>query len=194
MHLIMYGAEGSGKGTQAQMLGAKLNLPLYTSGDLVRETAQSDAGSLGDACREALTKGIYVSDDFMFQLWQRKLESDEAKKGFILDGFPRNAKQAKFLMEEMKKSGYGLDKVIHLHISDEESIKRLALRNRKLFPGSTESHDSPDRVAKRLSIYRSQEKELLNFFAGFHLVVTVNAQQTREVVFADIVRSLSLPE
>jgi adenylate kinase len=192
MHLIIYGAEGSGKGTQAQLLGQKLSLPVYTSGDLVRESAQNDTGPLGDACRTALSSGTYVSNEHMFSLWEKRLESDQAKNGFLLDGFPRNATQAQFLMEVVKKSGYSIDKVIHLHISDDESIKRLSLRNRKLFTGSDESHDSPDRVKKRLAQYRAQEKELLDFFSAQNLVVTVNAAQAREQVFADTVQALHL--
>jgi adenylate kinase len=192
MHLIIYGAEGSGKGTQAAMIGEKLNLPIYTSGDLVRNAAQNDKGPLGQACRDALSQGVYVQNKEMFELWSNLLSTPQAKKGFILDGFPRNKGQAQFLMEEIKKSGYSIDKVIHLEISDEESVKRLALRNRKLFTGSEESHDSPDRVKKRLSIYRAMEKELLDYFGKQKIVVTVNAVQEREKVCADILTSVQV--
>src|SRR3989344_4114329 len=107
MHLIVYGPEGSGKGTQSKLLSEKLNLPVITSGDLVREKAKENS-TLGKICLKALSEGQYVADDVMFKLWKEKLSDDKAKKGFILDGFPRNIHQAEFLLNEIKKLGYAI--------------------------------------------------------------------------------------
>jgi len=178
MHLIIYGPEGSGKGTQAAILSQKLNLPIFTSGDLVRTAAEKDKGELGRACREALKMGKYVPDQIMYRLWKNILGSKRAKKGFILDGFPRTLPQAKFLMQETKKFGYSIDRIIYLKLSDEEAIKRLALRGRKLFAGSNINHDVVERVKERLKIYRSQEKELLEFFRKVNLLSEVDAEKT----------------
>ena len=117
MHFIFYGPEGSGKGTQAKILAQKKNLPVYTSGDLVIEAAKNDKGSIGMATRKALTEGIYVGDNEMFTLLKNKLRTQEAKKGFILDGFPRNLQQAEFLMQKIDKYGYSIDYVIYLSLS-----------------------------------------------------------------------------
>jgi adenylate kinase len=191
MHLVIYGPEGSGKGTQAALIAEKYSLPVYTSGDLVRETAANTSGKLGDACRKALSEGAYVSDNDMFELWKGKLVSGEAKTGFILDGFPRTLPQANFLLTEIKKCGYTLDRVIFLSLSDEESITRLTKRHRKLFAGSDSTHDTPELIGKRLKEYRKSEKTLVSFFQRHKLLLKVDGAQTAEAVYDDIVTGLS---
>ncbi|MBI5465612.1 nucleoside monophosphate kinase, partial [Candidatus Gottesmanbacteria bacterium] len=79
MHIIFYGPEGAGKGTQAKLLSEKLNLPILTSGDLVREAAANDPGLLGDICRRALHEGKYVADSEMFVLWKNRLKRKDMK-------------------------------------------------------------------------------------------------------------------
>lgn len=190
MHLIVYGPEGSGKGTQAKQLSKKFHLPVYTSGDLVRKAAQEDSGLIGVACRRALQSGRYVGDSEMFVLWKNKLRDKEAQKGFILDGFPRNLRQSKFLMRKVDKYGYGIDRFIYLSLTDTQSTKRLLARHRSLFDGSTESHDTPQRIRERLSTFRNQEKEIVDFFRDKNLLLEVNAQQPVGKVLEDIVKGL----
>lgn len=191
MHLIIYGPEGSGKGTQAELLSKQLKLPIYTSGDLVRERAKNDPGRLGDVCRQALKEGKYVKDEDMFLLWGNILKSDEAKKGFILDGFPRTLSQAKFLLLETNKNGYSVDKVIFLNLTDEVSIERLSKRARKLFEGSSINHDDPERVKARLNIYRKEEKPLLEFFRGKGMLLEIDASGTIEKIQKEIFDKLN---
>lgn len=191
MHLIIYGPEGSGKGTQAKLLSDKFHVPIYTSGDLVRTAAAKDKGLIGDAARYALAEGRYVPDSEMFVLWKNQLRTDEAKKGFILDGFPRNEKQAKFLLRKIAKHGYGIDTVIYIMLTDEESTRRLVKRSRKLYEGSTESHDTPERIAHRLAVYRDAEKQMLDFFTRDHRVLRVDGNQPVERVHEDIVAGLT---
>lgn len=190
MHLIIYGPEGSGKGTQAELLSEKLGLPIFSSGDLVREHALKDKGKLGEVCRNALKRGLYVPDEKMYELWQNILKNSRAKRGFILDGFPRTVAQAKFLIKEIKKYNYKIDKVIYLNLSDEEAVKRLAKRGRKLFAGSNVNHDDPKRVKERLKIYHRKEKELLELFKKFNLLSEVNADKSVEEVFAGVLRAI----
>lgn len=190
MHLIIYGPEGSGKGTQAKLLGERLNLPVYTSGDLVREAAAHDKGPVSNACRKALVQGRYVADRDMFVLWGKKLKTTEAKEGFILDGFPRNINQARFLLNEVARAGYNIDKLIYLELTDEEAIKRLAKRQRKLFVGSKINHDDPQRVKQRLTIYRNQEEEVLKLFRSQNLLLEVGASGSIEKITDDIIRGL----
>lgn len=192
MHLVIYGPEGSGKGTQAELLSEKLVLPIYTSGDLVREAAEKDQGMIGRECRQALIEGKYVSDRFMFTLWEKKLATREAKKGFILDGFPRNVHQAQFLQTVIATFGYHLDKVIYLQLSDTVAITRLGKRKRKLFEGSSINHDDPERIKKRLTVYREYEKEIVKFYRKHHVLLTVNAEQSVDGVFHEIARGLDL--
>lgn len=190
MHLIIYGSEGSGKGTQAKLLSEKYHLGIITSGDLVRNEALTDANHLGKVCQDALESGKYVPDAEMFDLWSNKLNSEEAKKGFILDGFPRNVHQAEFLLTRIKESGYSIDRVIYLKISDEEAIKRLSLRKRQLYAGSSVLHDTPERIRSRLSVYREKEKYLLDFFRRKRILTEIDGKQAAAKIFHDIVASL----
>lgn len=190
MHLVLYGPEGSGKGTQAKLLSEKYNLPVLTSGDLVRKTAQENQEKIGQECRQALTSGTYVSDDTMYVLWEEALKGEEAKKGFILDGFPRTYSQAQFLQQKIEYNNYILDAFVHLYLSDEDSQKRLALRSRKLFEGSTINHDDPSLVARRLTEFRKHEGEIVKFYKERNILIEVNAAETVEKVFQEIVHKL----
>lgn len=190
MHLVIYGPEGSGKGTQAAYLSRHFHLPIFTAGDLVREAAKKNNSEIGKAARFALNSGTYVSDIIMFKLATDKLNGNEAKKGFILDGFPRNVNQAKFLLKIITSAGYKIDKVIYLKLTDVESQKRLLLRKRKLFRGSSLSHDTPILIRKRLTTYREREHKLLQFFKSAKLLLQVNADDTRENVFKSIIKKL----
>lgn len=191
MHLIIYGPEGSGKGTQAKHLSEKYGLPIITSGDLVRQTAATERGKLGTDCRQALSTGKYVSDETMFVLWKNKLTEPSAAKGFILDGFPRNLAQSKFLIDTSGSCGYEIDKFIYIKISNDEAYKRLIKRNRKLFEGSSVSHDTPERIALRLNTYRREEKKVLDYFRKTGKLLEIPGEKSVEEVFQSIVDSLS---
>jgi len=190
MHIIFYGPEGSGKGTQAKLLSQKLNLPVLTSGDLVREAAAKDQGLIGDVCRKALHEGKYVADSEMFVLWKDRLKKPDMKHGWIMDGFPRNINQAKFLVRKVKKHGYRIEKVFYLKISDEEAMKRLLKRGRKLHEGNSELHDSPERIKQRLLIYHQGEKEVLDFFGKMGILEEINGEQSIEEVHREIISKL----
>lgn len=192
MHFIFYGPEGSGKGTQAKLLSVKLGLPVYTTGDLVRETAAKDNNQLGNVCRKVLTEGKYLPDAKVSKLVENKLTSNEAKKGFILDGFPRTLGQAKFLEETLRKNRYNLDNFIYLKLSDEKAIDRLAKRKRTLFGGSNILHDDLQRVKNRLAVFREKEKEVLKFYRERGLTLEVNGAQSIEAVFGDIILGLHI--
>ena len=188
MHIVFYGPEGSGKGTQAKLLGGVLTLPILTSGDLVREAAANDQGIIGEVCREVLQTGKYVPDSEMFVLWKHRLKRDDANKNWIMDGFPRNVEQAKFLDDKLDKYGYKVDKVFYLNLSEEESYRRLIKRGRPLHPGSSELHDSPERIKQRLEIYKSGEKDVLDYYRQKGVLVEINADQSVEDVHAEILR------
>lgn len=185
MHIVFYGPEGSGKGTQAKLLAEKLNLPILTSGDLVREAAATDKGLIGEACHRALSQGKYVPDSEMFVLWKNKLK--ETENGWIMDGFPRNLRQAKFLVNKIDKYGYKIEKAIYLKISPEESIKRLLKRGRPLHPGSNELHDSSERIKQRLDMYYQGEKTVLDFFQKLGILEEINGERSVEEIHQDIV-------
>jgi adenylate kinase len=191
MHIVFYGPEGSGKGTQAKLLATKLNLPILTSGDLVRDAAANDRGIIGEVCRQSLAEGKYVADSEMFVLWKWRLKEDDAKGGWLMDGFPRNVEQAKFLDDKIDKYGYQVEKVIYLDLPEEESFKRLISRGRPLHEGREELHDSPERIKSRLSIYKEGEKDVLEYYRQKGVLITVNANQSVEDVHKEILRHVS---
>lgn len=191
MHIVFYGPEGSGKGTQAKLLADALKLPILTSGDLVRDAATGDKGIIGEVCRQALSEGKYVADSEMFVLWKWRLKEDDAKDNWIMDGFPRNVDQAKFLDDKLEKYGYNVDRVFYLNLSEAESYKRLIARGRPLHSGSSELHDSPERIKQRLEIYKLGEQAVLAYYREKGVLFEVNADQTIEDVHKQIMSHVS---
>ena len=191
MHIIFYGPEGSGKGTQAKLLSEALHIPTLTSGDLVRDAAANDKGIIGEVCRQAVSEGKYVADSEMFVLWKWRLKEEDAKGDWIMDGFPRNVEQAKFLDDKIDKYGYKIQKVFYLNLSEEESYRRLIKRGRPIHPGSSELHDSPERIKNRLELYKAGEKDVLEFYRQKNVLVEINADQTIENVHNDIMKQVN---
>lgn len=190
MHIIFYGPEGSGKGTQAKLLAQKLHYPILTSGDLVRDAAENDKGIIGIVCKQALAEGKYVANSEMEVLWKWRLKEDDAKGAWIMDGFPRNLDQAEFLDDKIDKYGYKVEIVLYLKLAEAESIKRLLARKRPAFAGSTENHDSLERITSRLKLYQEAEKGLLDYYRKKGLVVEIDANQPIEKVHEDIMKAV----
>lgn len=190
MHIVFYGPEGSGKGTQAKLLAQQLNLPILTSGDLVRDAAANDKGIIGEVVRQALAEGKYVADSEMFVLWKWRLKEEDAKSNWIMDGFPRNVEQAKFLDDKIDKYGYKVDHVIYLDLPEDISYERLIKRARPLYEGSEELHDSPERIKDRLRIYKEGEKDVLAYYTEKGIMHIVNANQDAEKVHQDILDAI----
>jgi adenylate kinase len=190
MHIIFYGPEGSGKGTQAKLLADELHYPILTSGDLVRDAAANDKGIIGAVVKQALEEGKYVADSEMLVLWKWRLKEDDAKGDWIMDGFPRNVDQAKFLDDKIEKYGYKVEMVIYLKLSEEESMSRLLKRARPLHEGSMELHDSPERIKSRLQIYNEGEQAAFDYYKGKGVLVEIDANQPIEKVHEDIMKQV----
>lgn len=186
MHIIFYGPEGSGKGTQAKLLAEKLHCPILESGGLVRDAAENDKGIIGIVCKQSLEEGKYVANSEMEVLWKWRLKEEDAKGAWIMDGFPRNKEQAVFLDDKIDKYGYKVELVLCLNIPEEESIKRLLARNRKAYTGSLENHDSLERIKSRLKLYREAEKDLLDYYRQKGVLVEIDASRPIEDVHRDI--------
>ena len=186
MHIIVYGPEGSGKGTQGKLLAGKLSLPYLVSGDLVRKYAQEDKEEIGDICRQALSEGKYVDDDSMFKIWEKRFQEPDASSGFIIDGFPRNIDQALFLQRVLNQQKNKISFMFHLKISREESIKRLLKRGRKSPDGSI--HDTQERIESRLDEYYKDEEALLQFYQKQGVLEEINGEQTIEAIHQDILQ------
>ncbi|NOY14814.1 MAG: nucleoside monophosphate kinase [bacterium] len=188
MRFVFFGPEGSGKSTQGKLLAQKLNLPYVASGDIIRWTAANDPGMMGDICREALKSGHYVPDSEMFVLWKRRLKSDDLQDGWVIDGFPRNLDQAKFLDEKLDKYNQKIDAVIFLDAPDEVVTQRLLKRGRRSPDGSL--HDSPEKIKSRLAIYHKSEDQVIDLYRRNGTLITVDATKSIEDVTNQIWQQL----
>lgn len=200
MNLIFVGPQGSGKGTQAKIISDKLGLCHISTGDLLRNAV----GELRKEIETYSTKGLLVPDELITKLLENKIHSKECKKGFILDGFPRNSKQAEYLDSITR-----IDHVVEIQISDEESVRRLGGRlsckcgevfnltsnppekegicnkcKNKLY---TREDDQEDAIKKRLEIYHSETKPILQKYAS----IRINGEQPIIKVTQDILAELS---
>jgi len=190
MHIIFFGPEGSGKGTQAKLLAEQLHYPILESGELVRDAAANDKGIIGIVCKQSLDEGKYVANSEMEVLWKWRLKEEDAKGAWIMDGFPRNKEQAMFLDDKIDKYGYKVELVLYLKLSEEESFKRLLARARPVYSGSTESHDSLERITSRLKLYKEAEKDLLDYYRQQGVLVEIDANQSIEKVHEDIMKQV----
>ena len=184
MHIVFYGPEGSGKGTQADLLSQKLKVPHLVSGDLVRKYAKEDKGIIGDICRDTLNKGTYIPDSAMYIMWKHRLKEADTKNGWIIDGFPRNLTQAKFLARKVEKYGQELDIIFYLKVSQEESIKRLTKRGRKNPDGVL--HDSLELIKERLKHYNKEKEKVLEYYQHREILQEIDGERSVEAIHADI--------
>ena len=176
VNLVFYGPEGSGKSTQADLLSKKYKIPHLASGDLVRKYSKEDKGIIGDVCRTALNEGAYVGDSEMYVMWKKRLKEKDASGGWILDGFPRNVTQARFLERKVEKYQKELDAVFFIEVSEKESIKRLLKRGRKSPDGSL--HDSPERIKERLKRYNKGRAAVLKYYQKRKILHRIDGERT----------------
>lgn len=195
MKLILLGAPGAGKGTQAEVICEKLNIPAVSTGNLLREAIKNQT-ELGLAAKEYMNSGKLVPDELVIGLLKVRLEQDDCKNGFILDGFPRTVPQA----EALNGMGVTIDKVISLEVADENITARLSGRRVCESCGATyhvdykpskvegicdkcgsktilRHDDHPDTVKQRLAVYHDQTEPLKRYYAGKQKLCTVLGQE-----------------
>jgi len=204
MRIVLLGAPGSGKGTQAQRLQAKYGVPQVSSGDLLRD-AVARGTELGRKAKSVMDSGQLVSDEIVLGLIRDRLRKPDAAQGFILDGFPRNIDQANSLNALLKELGQPIDAVLQLDVRRETLMQRLAGRRtcptcgtvyniHSLPPGvSTCSRDGAqlyqrpddkeDVVAKRLEVYQTQTRPLIEHYSKLGLLRVVAGEGALEEVF-----------
>lgn len=159
MRLVLFGAPGSGKGTQATRLKERLGVPHISTGDLLR--GEIKAGTeLGLKAKGLMDAGQLLPDDIMLGIIEHRLGEPDAKPGFILDGYPRNLAQADALDAVLARIGQPLDVVVKLEVPDSAIIDRCEVR----FEKEGRPDDNPDTVKRRLGIYADQTAPVADFY------------------------------
>lgn len=186
MRLVLLGAPGSGKGTQGEKLVAHFGIPKISTGDALR-AAVAAGTELGKKAKAAMDAGQLVANEIVIGIVEERLAQPDAKKGFILDGFPRNTAQAEVLEGMLQRLGTpGISKAVHLHVTDEEIVKRLL--DRAIKEGRAD--DKEDVIRKRIEVYNAETRPLLDFYSKQGKVVTVEGVGGLEEIFNRILASL----
>ncbi|MFH1566014.1 MAG: nucleoside monophosphate kinase [bacterium] len=175
MKIIIMGAQGCGKSTQAELLSRKLNIPHISSGDIFRDLEKSDS-DLGKRVWGALSSGKLVSDEDTMLVLKEELSKEKYKNGFIMDGFPRNLYQA-------QNSPFKPDVVLYLEISEENSIKRLLERKRE--------DDTLELIKTRLFEYHKNTAPVLDYYRNLGILHVFNGQRKIEVIQQELVKEFS---
>jgi adenylate kinase len=186
MRLVLLGAPGSGKGTQAARLKTALGVPHVSTGDMLR-AAVAAGTPMGLKAKAVMEAGQLVSDDILLGMLEDRLAQADAGAGFILDGYPRNLAQADALDHLLAKIGQPLDAVIKLEVPNEAIIGRCEIR----FKAEGRADDNPETVRKRLAIYAEQTAPVADFYASRGKLQAVDGVGELDEVTARIRRALA---
>jgi adenylate kinase len=179
VRVVLLGPPGAGKGTQAQKLAEKLEIPQISTGELFRRNIE-DATELGLEAKRYLDAGDLVPSDLTNQLVDDRLSNPDVTNGFILDGYPRSLEQAKALHEMLERRGTDIDAVVEFRASEEELLQRLKGRGR--------ADDTDDVILNRMKVYRDATAPLLQYYRDE--LKTVDAVGTVDEVFARALQAL----
>ena len=177
--LLFIGPPGAGKGTQANLFCSKYGLDHLSTGDLLRDEVSSGS-DLGLQASEIMNKGELVSDELVLSIVEGRL--DNIKKGWLLDGFPRNVNQANALKNLLEKINHPLEAVISIQIADDVLIKRLLSRGRE--------DDNEEVIVNRLKVYREQTSPLIDLYSKQGILVGIDGNADIDVVFSCIEKAL----
>jgi adenylate kinase len=171
MRILFLGPPGSGKGTQTRMLAHRLEIPVISTGEMLR-AAVREGTPLGGKAKAVMEAGELVPDDLMIQLIRERLSEPDARDGFILDGFPRTVDQAKALelLLAQTGNGLGLTSVINLEVPEPVLVDRLHGRSNE----EHRSDDRPDTILERLRVYHSKTEPVIGFYRERGLLTEID--------------------
>ena len=181
MRIVIMGAPGSGKGTQAALIVKELGLDHISTGDLLR-AAVTAGTELGKKAKEVMDRGELVSDDIVLGLLEERLLQDSDGSGFILDGFPRNIAQAEALDALLERIGQPVEEALQIDVDEEQVVARIA--KRAALEGR--SDDTEETVRNRLKVYGEQTAPVVDFYAGKGILSRVLGEGSIEEVFQRI--------
>ena len=185
MKILLLGPQGSGKGTQAKRISAEFEIPHIATGDILRDAIARET-PLGLEVKPVVESGRLVSDELMTALIRERVEAEDTRGGFVLDGFPRTLPQAEALDEMLREIGRELSIVFELQIPDEVGIERLLGRAAE----EGRKDDTPEVIARRLEIYHRETEPLIEHYRARGIVVGVQADAKVNEVFAQIQQAL----
>lgn len=212
MKIVMLGAPGAGKGTQAKMIAAKYEIPHISTGDIFRANIKNNT-ELGKKAKEYMDQGLLVPDELTVDLVIDRLSQDDCSNGYILDGFPRTIPQAKALDEALAKRGEKMDFAVDVDVPDENIVTRMSGRRACVGCGATyhivhnpsakgevcevcgeklvlREDDQPETVQKRLTVYHEQTQPLIEYYTNQNILRSVDGTQDLNDVFAAISKIL----
>jgi len=185
MNLLVLGPQGAGKGTQAKRISKEYAIPHVSTGDMFR--AEREAGTeFGVRVGEIMDRGELVPDALTIEMIEARLVRDDARDGFVLDGFPRNLAQAEALDAMLSGIGRALDAILFFDVRDaigtERAIKRAETESR--------SDDTPDVIARRLEVYHSQTEPVVEYYRATGKLVPLHAERSIDEVWSEIASAL----
>lgn len=209
MKIIMLGAPGAGKGTQAKKIAEKYSIPHISTGDIFRANIKNGT-ELGQKAKTYMDQGLLVPDELVVDLVVDRLNQDDCMKGCVLDGFPRTIPQAEALDEALAKVGQAVDFAINVEVPDQNIVKRMSGRRACVNCGATyhivyaptkeenicdtcqgelilRDDDKPETVQKRLNVYHEQTQPLIEYYTNKNILVEVDGTVDINDVFAAIV-------
>lgn len=208
MNIVLLGAPGAGKGTQAQRLVADYGVAHISTGDLLRAAVKAQS-ELGVAAKKYMDAGELVPDQLVIDLVKERLTADDAQKGFILDGFPRNTTQAVTLDTELAAMGRELDGALLVDVPAEVIIDRLSSRRTCRDCGYTagpdttvcpscagemyqRDDDKPETIKNRLDVYEKNTSPLVEYYRGQGILKVVDGNRDIDLVYTDVKAELGL--
>lgn len=212
MKIIMLGAPGAGKGTQAKMIAEKFEIPHISTGDIFRANIKNGT-ELGMEAKKYMDQGLLVPDELTVKILLDRVAQDDCKNGYVLDGFPRTIPQAEVLDKALTELGDKIDYAINVDVPDENIINRMSGRRACVGCGATyhiqfnptkvegicdacgeklilRDDDKPETVKNRLSVYHDQTQPLIDYYSKKGILAEVDGTQSMEDVFNSIVNVL----